>query len=157
MTYDSIVRPTHLSRLAYIYVRQSDPKQVRENKGSRDYQLAQVEFARRLGWKDEIIRIVDQDLGRSGTTTIGRVSYQEMVRGLRTGNAGGIFVSALDRAGRNTVELLKLLEDCATFDTLLVPDGEPIDLTNTDQFTLRLRNHLSPARSLGQAVWCRKR
>ena len=137
MENDSIVRATHLSRIAFVYPRQSDQKQVVKNTGSRDYQLAQVDVARRLGWKDEMIRLVDQDLGCSGTTTIGRTSYQYMVGELRAGRAGAIVVSALDRAGRDDIELQVLLKDCALFDTLMVLDGKPIDLTSSDELVVQ--------------------
>src|SRR5262245_46193349 len=132
MADESVIRPTHLSRTAYVYVRQSDPKQVIKNTGSRDYQLAQVEIGRRLGGKDENIKLVAQDPGSSRTTTVGCISYQEMVADLRRGKAGCIIVSALDRAGGDDIELQVLLNDCATFDTLMVIDGRPIDLTSSD-------------------------
>ncbi len=50
MVNDAIIRPTHLSRLAYVYYRQSSERQVLQNTGSRDYQLAQVDMLIRAGW-----------------------------------------------------------------------------------------------------------
>jgi len=128
MSLESIIREVHLNRLAYVYYRQSSKPQVDMNTGSRDYQLAQVKVARRLGWKEDNIRMADKDAGVSGTSTAGRVSYQQMVRDLRAGLVGGILVAALDRAGRDDIELQLMLKDCALFDTLLIIDGTPIDL-----------------------------
>jgi DNA invertase Pin-like site-specific DNA recombinase len=137
MASESLVKQAHLNRLAFIYYRQSDPKQVLKNTGSREYQLAQVEHARRLGWNDKNIRVVDQDAGRSGTTTIGRTSYQEMVRETEGGRVGGIFASDLDRIGRDEIELFQLFRNCILFDTLIVIDGKPIDLANSDELLLQ--------------------
>ncbi len=45
----------HLDRWAVVYVRQSSPQQVRENRESRERQYALREFAERLGWPPERI------------------------------------------------------------------------------------------------------
>src|SRR5450755_1357984 len=45
----------HLERLAVIYLRQSSPKQVRENFRSTERQYGLAEEAARLGWEPERI------------------------------------------------------------------------------------------------------
>ena len=42
--------PASPERLAVVYVRQSSPQQVLENRESRERQYALAQFARRLGW-----------------------------------------------------------------------------------------------------------
>ncbi len=128
MVNDAIIRPTHLNRLAYVYYRQSSERQVLQNTGSRDYQLAQVDMLIRAGWKRENIRIADKDGARTGTTTANRFSYQQMMKDLQAALVGSISVTALDRAGRDDLELQRLLKECALFDTLLIIDDTPIDL-----------------------------
>jgi hypothetical protein len=55
------VRPSpledrHLSRLAIVYVRQSDPQQVLNHVESRERQYALVDLAAALGWpRDRIV------------------------------------------------------------------------------------------------------
>src|SRR5260370_685518 len=46
------IRDVHVNRLALVYVRQSTPQQVLENRESRERQYALAEFAQRLGWID---------------------------------------------------------------------------------------------------------
>ena len=49
----SKIRDLHLNRVAMVYVRQSSPQQVLENRESRERQYALAEFAQRLGWPTE--------------------------------------------------------------------------------------------------------
>ncbi|MBO0781292.1 MAG: resolvase, partial [Ktedonobacteraceae bacterium] len=56
----------HLNRLACLYVRQSTLQQVFENTESTSRQYALRERARALGWTDERILVIDQDLGQWG-------------------------------------------------------------------------------------------
>ena len=55
----------HLSREAWVYVRQSTPDQIRHNRESRGRQYGLEGRARELGWRDVVV--VDDDLGQSGT------------------------------------------------------------------------------------------
>ncbi len=56
------IRPTHLERSAYIYVRQSSPRQVEQHRESGRRQYALVGWATRAGWAKE--RVVVIDVGR---------------------------------------------------------------------------------------------
>jgi hypothetical protein len=60
----SKITPEHLTREAYVYVRQSTADQLRNNRESRRRQYALVARARSLGWEHVIVN--DHDLGRSG-------------------------------------------------------------------------------------------
>ena len=68
----SKVTAEHLSRNAYLYVRQSTLRQVVENTEStrRQYGLRQRALA--LGWTDEQIVVIDKDLGKSAASTSDR-------------------------------------------------------------------------------------
>jgi len=57
------ITPDHLSRSAYIYVRQSTADQLVNNPESRRRQYALATRARALGWENVVI--IDDDLGRS--------------------------------------------------------------------------------------------
>ena len=60
--------PDHFRRLAVIYVRQSTEEQVRENTGSGDFQRGLNEVALSYGWPESHILIIEDDLGKSGST-----------------------------------------------------------------------------------------
>ena len=63
------ITASHLSRTAVIYVRQSTLIQVERNTESTARQYDLVSRARQLGWPPEAVRVVDGDLGVSGSVT----------------------------------------------------------------------------------------
>src|SRR5262245_39262691 len=69
----------HLEKLAIVYVRQSSPKQVMENRESTARQYGFAEQAVALGWPRERVLVVDEDLGKSGRTAEGRSGFQRLV------------------------------------------------------------------------------
>ena len=87
---DSKVRPEHRRRAAFVYVRQSSPQQVERHRESTLRQYAFVERARELGWPPERIRVIDEDLGRSGASTDGRDGFERLAAeiALRRGGTG---------------------------------------------------------------------
>ncbi len=56
----------HQQRVAYVYVRQSSMRQVRNNVESQQLQYGFAEQAAPLGWSRERIIVVDEDQGQSG-------------------------------------------------------------------------------------------
>jgi hypothetical protein len=73
------VSPSHLERLAYVYVRQSTVGQVRRNPEGRENQEALAERAVALGWSSRRVRMIDADLGLSGKSADGRQGFSELV------------------------------------------------------------------------------
>ena len=61
------IAPDHLTRSAFVYVRQSTPDQLTNNPESRRRQYALATRAQTLGW--ERVIVIDDDLGRSGGGT----------------------------------------------------------------------------------------
>ena len=84
---------SHLERTAIVYLRQSSPRQVRENFRSTERQYALAEEAARFGWGSERIVVVDGDLGISGrfSDTQARKGYQQLVSRVCLGEVGAIF------------------------------------------------------------------
>jgi hypothetical protein len=66
------VAPQHLERDAYLYIRQSTPRQVLENAENTQRQYALRDRAVVLGWPLERIHVLDCDLGKSGSQSTGR-------------------------------------------------------------------------------------
>ena len=83
-----IVKPCHLQRTAYVYLRQSSPGQVRRNREGQQRQQAMVDHVATLGWPRAQIVLLDGDTGRSGSSQHGRTDFQELLEAIVTGKAG---------------------------------------------------------------------
>ena len=92
----------HLSRLACLYVRQSTLQQVFEHTESTARQYALQERARALGWAEEHIIVIDQDLGHSGTSTVDRLGFQWLVAEVGLGRVGLVLGLEVSRLARNS-------------------------------------------------------
>ena len=123
---------SHLERVAVVYLRQSSPKQVRENFRSTERQYALAEEAARLGWEAERIAVVDGDLGISGrfSDTQARKGYAQLVARVCLGEVGAIFGLEVSRLARSNAETQRLLEFCALTDTLVIDTDGVYDLQN---------------------------
>lgn len=66
------ITTAHLCRAAVIYLRQSTPGQLERNPESTRRQYALAERAVALGWPRAAVRVIDADLGLSGTSATGR-------------------------------------------------------------------------------------
>lgn len=122
------IRATHHARKAIVYVRQSSEVQVRLNQGSTEAQRDQRELAQRLGWPEDAIEVVDDDLGLSGAAVEGRAGYQRIVKEITRDDVGGLFITDVTRAGRSALRWQELIELCRIHDTLLVVNGRVYDL-----------------------------
>jgi DNA invertase Pin-like site-specific DNA recombinase len=60
------IKDAHLSRAAYIYIRQSTLHQVSEHLESQALQYQLRDRAQQLGWSPAQIVVIDEDLGKSG-------------------------------------------------------------------------------------------
>src|SRR6266516_3259539 len=104
----------HLTRLACLYVRQSTLQQVLENTESTSRQYALRERARALGWADERIVVIDQDLGHSGASTVDRLGFQRLVAQVGLGQVGLVLGLEVSRLARNSSDWHHLARDlCA--------------------------------------------
>ena len=72
LNLESPVTPAHRAKLAYIYVRQSTAGQVRQHQESTELQYRLVDRAALFGWPKERIEVIDDDLGKSGTSSDSR-------------------------------------------------------------------------------------
>jgi excisionase family DNA binding protein len=138
----SKIQPRHLERAACIYVRQSSLAQVEHNLESQRRQYALVEHARELGWRD--VRIVDEDLGRSGSGHVERAGFEALLAEVCQGQVGAVFAVEASRLARNGHEWHRLLEFCGIVDTLLVDHDGTYDPTDpNDRLVLGLKGTMS--------------
>ena len=119
-----------------MYPRQSNPSQVEEHTGSRDFQLALVEVSRRLGFQDHQITVADGDLGKSGTSTRNRKDWNAMVKGIEAGRIRVVVVSEISRLGRDIVDLLRFIKLCEAKGVLLWENDKPRDVRNDSDWFL---------------------
>ena len=113
MSVPEFVQPTHLLRLAVVYVRQSSPHQALMNQESLELQYKLQDRARAAGWEPRQIRIIDADLGRSGRTSQGRLGFQELVSLVNQEQVGIIFAYDVTRLARNCTDWYQLLDLCS--------------------------------------------
>jgi len=148
LTVSGKIASQHLERLAIVYLRQSSPKQVRENFRSTERQYALAEEAARLGWEAARIVVVDGDLGISGrfSDTQARKGYAQLVQRVCLGEVGAIFGLEVSRLARSNAETQRLLEFCALTDTLVVDTDGVYDLKDfNDRLLLGLKSQMSEA------------
>ena len=116
------IQPHHLERLAVVYVRQSSPKQVRDNKESRLRQRALSERAHQLGWADEKILLLEEEKARTGSSTADRTTYRKASELVCQNQVGIIFALEVSRWSRDNVAWQLLLRDCVYGNVLLADE-----------------------------------
>lgn len=135
----------HLTRNAYLYVRQSSMRQVFENTESTERQYALQQRALELGWPLEQIVVIDSDLGRSGAER-DRAGFQQMVAEVSLGKAGIVMGLEVSRLARNSTDWHRLLEICALSDTLILDEDGVYDPSHfNDRLLLGLKGTMSEA------------
>src|SRR5262245_19679273 len=72
----SKIQAHHWERLAVVYVRQSTPRQVREHVESTALQYQLARRAVDLGWQQDRVLVIDDDLGQSAQTATHRLGFQ---------------------------------------------------------------------------------
>ncbi len=112
MPTSDLIQPRHLARRAAIYVRQSSPHQVITNTESQRLQYAMKQRACELGWHEHDVLVVDEDTGRTATTTAGRLGFQQLAAQVALGEIGVILAYEATRLARNCTHWYQLLDLC---------------------------------------------
>lgn len=119
MSGNERIKPTHLHRYAYVYVRQSTAAQVQYNRESTNRQYKLAERAIRFGWPKSQVKIIDEDLARSGSGTEERGGFAMMTTQVALGHVGLILSIEVSRMARNNADWYRLLDLCGVTDTLI--------------------------------------
>ena len=116
---DPKVTSAHLARAAVVYCRQSTLIQVERNREStlRQYDLAGR--AAELGWPRLAIRVIDADLGVSGSGLAARAGFTELTEQIALGQVGVVLALEVSRLARSSAEWYRLLDLCGITDTLI--------------------------------------
>jgi DNA invertase Pin-like site-specific DNA recombinase len=140
----SKIRDLHFDRLAMVYVRQSSPQQVLENRESRERQYALAQFAQRLGWPAERVVIIDDDQGQSGKTAENRTGFQHLMTEVSLSHVGLVLGLELSRLSRSSKDWHQLIDVCGIFNTLLCDqDGVYDPLDSNDRLLLGMKGAMS--------------
>ncbi len=136
----------HFQRLAVVYIRQSTPRQVIENRESRELQYRLVDHAIELGWRSDRVIVIDDDLGQSGASAKHRKGFQQLIAEVGLNHVGLVLGIEMSRLSRSCKDWHQLLELCGVFRTLLA-DGDrlydPCDYS--DRLLLGLSGLMSEA------------
>jgi DNA invertase Pin-like site-specific DNA recombinase len=148
------IQSTHCERMAFVYVRQSTPLQVIENRESTERQYHLQERAVELGWPASRVEVIDEDQGRSGSTATHRTGFQRLAAEVVLGKVGIVLMLEASRLARNNSDWYRLIEICGVSGTLIADESavynprEPNDrlllgvkgtLSEAELFTLRTR------------------
>ena len=136
----------HLARQAVVYLRQSSAAQVTHNRESTKRQYALAGKARDLGWPDDRIIVIDEDLGLSGSGSVVRSGFQRLTAEVALGGVGLVLGLEVSRLARNNADWHRLIELAGLTDTL-IGDGDGLyhPATFNDRLLLGLKGAMSEA------------
>jgi len=136
------VKPHHVSRIAYVYIRQSTAYQVKNNLESQSRQYGMVDNAKSLGFQD--VRVIDEDLGLSSTLGSERSGFERLVAEVSMNRVGLVLGLEVSRLARTNRDWYHLLDFCGLFDTLIADlEGVYNPRDANDRLLLGLKGTLS--------------
>src|ERR1700760_2327044 len=146
MSESAKVSPGHLRRRACVYIRQSTSAQVEHNRESTDRQYRLVERAVALGWRNDQVSVIDEDLGVSGGGLVERTGFARLTSDVALGHVGIVLGLEVSRLARNNADWYRLLDLCGVTDTL-IGDGDGIyhPAMLNDRLLLGLKGTMSEA------------
>lgn len=146
MERNSKIQAHHLKRSAIVYVRQSTPGQMLHNAESTLQQYALKSKAVELGWGADLIEVIDEDLGKSGSSAVHRNGFQRLVAEVAMGRVGIVMGLEISRLARNNADFQQLLHICGVNKTLLYDADAVYDLMLlNDRLILGLKGTMSEA------------
>ncbi len=137
------IEADHLARTAYVYVRQSSPRQVQEHleSGRRQYEL--VEWALERGWPHEAIVVIDEDQGKSGATAKSRPGFARLLAAVVGGEVGMVIALEVTRLARNSPDWHHLIYLCRFTGTLIADEHTVYDpALSADRMVLGIRGQM---------------
>jgi DNA invertase Pin-like site-specific DNA recombinase len=140
------IRPQHLERLAVVYVRQSTMQQVLAHQESTRLHYGLVRRAVAWGWPEARVLVIDDELGRSGTSAAGRHGFQRLVAEVGLAHVGLILGVEMARLARSSKDWPHLVEICALCGTLIADlDGIYAPSQYNDRLLLGFKGTMSAA------------
>ncbi|MEW6744962.1 MAG: recombinase family protein [Planctomycetota bacterium] len=138
------IAPRHRERDAYVYVRQSSPRQilVHAESARRQYQL--VDWACAAGWPKERVVVIDEDQGKSGALPDSRSGFGRLVAAIGRSEVGIVIALEVTRLARNCPDWHHLVYLCRWTDTLIADEHTVYDpALSADRMVLGIRGQVS--------------
>jgi DNA invertase Pin-like site-specific DNA recombinase len=127
-------------------VRQSTFIQVRDNTASTARQYDLAKRAQDLGWPASLVKVIDQDQGRSGASHSVRDGFEYLMAEVGLGRAGAVLCLEASRLARSSSDWYRLIEICALSDTLVIDEDGVYDPGQyNDRLLLGFRGTMSEA------------
>jgi len=140
------ITPSHLSRQAIVYLRQSSAAQVENNRESTERQYALATKACELGWPKDRIVIIDEDLGLSGSGSVERSGFARLTAEVALARVGLVLGLEVSRLARNNADWHRLIDLAGLTDTLIGDaDGIYHPALFNDRLLLGLKGTMSEA------------
>jgi DNA invertase Pin-like site-specific DNA recombinase len=140
------ITPSHLSRQAIVYLRQSSAAQVENNRESTERQYALATKARELGWPQDRIVVIDEDLGLSGSGSVARSGFARLTTEVALARVGLVLGLEVSRLARNNADWHRLIDLAGLTDTLIGDaDGIYHPALFNDRLLLGLKGTMSEA------------
>lgn len=138
------IRRQHLDRSAYVYVRQSSPRQVIEHLESQRRQYDLVSWASTAGWPAERIVVIDEDQGKSASSAKTRPGFASLIAAVAQAQVGIVIALEVTRLSRNSPDWHHLLYLCRFTGTLIADEHTIYDPDHsTDRLVLGIRGQMS--------------
>lgn len=140
------ITAAHLSRQAIVYLRQSSAAQVEHNRESTERQYALASKARELGWPEDRIFVIDEDLGLSGSGSVARSGFARLTAEVALAHVGLVLGLEVSRLARNNADWHRLIDLAGLTDTLIGDaDGIYHPALFNDRLLLGLKGTMSEA------------
>ena len=138
------IQPQHLERAAYVYVRQSSPRQVIEHLESQRRQYDLAGWASTAGWPGDQIVVIDEDQGKSGSSAKTRPGFARLIAAVAQGEVGIVIALEVTRLSRNSPDWHHLLYLCRFTNTLIADEHTVYDPDlSSDRLVLGIRGQMS--------------
>jgi DNA invertase Pin-like site-specific DNA recombinase/predicted DNA-binding transcriptional regulator AlpA len=146
MNERSKITAGHLARQAIVYLRQSSAAQVEHNRESTERQYALADKARELGWPQDRIIVIDEDLGLSGSGSVARSGFARLTAEVALAHVGLVLGLEVSRLARNNADWHRLIDLAGLTDTLIGDaDGLYHPALFNDRLLLGLKGAMSEA------------
>jgi DNA invertase Pin-like site-specific DNA recombinase len=113
------ITTNHLTRVAIVYLRQSNAANVEHNHESTDRQYALAHKAGELGWTADSILVIDEDHGLPGSGAVARSGFARLTAEVALGHVGLVLVMEVSRLARKNADWYRLIDLCGLPNTLI--------------------------------------
>ena len=138
------IKTEHLQRLAAVYIRQSSPGQVKNNRESYRVQKGLATRANQLGWRADQTQCFEGDQGVSASTPMARDDFDVLLRRIQDRQVGIVFSVDVARLARNAIDISMLIHWCAVHGTLIADQHQVYDpATPEDSLLLGIQGVLA--------------